>query len=165
MLQWHAIYVSANREKKLAAHFEQRGIEVYCPCQTEVRQWSDRKKKVSVPLFRSYLFLRIDHQRDQLQVLQTPGVVAFVKWLRQIAVIRDEEIKAIRDFLSNHEEVKLHSLENLKRGDELSVQRGPMMGKTGKVLDSSRHKVKLLLEQLGMEMIAEIPKSQLSKSA
>lgn len=162
MLQWHAIYVSSNREKKLADYFAQRGIEVFCPCQTVVRQWSDRKKKVSVPLFRSYLFLKIDHKADHLQVLQAPGVVAFVKWLGKVAVIRDSEIKAIRDFLNDHDEVKVENFKDLQPGDELLVEHGPMMGRSGKVISHSRHKVKLLIEQLGLEMIAEVPKSQLS---
>jgi len=162
MLQWHAIYVSSNREKKLAAYFEERGIEVFCPCQTEVRQWSDRKKKVSVPLFRSYLFLRIDYTSDHLTVLQAPGVVAFVKWLRKVAIIRDEEIEAIRNFLDDHHDVKVLGLKELEQGEQLNIERGPMMGRSGKVISHSRHKVKLLIEQLGMQIVAEIPKSQLT---
>ena len=54
-MEWYALYTKPRWEKKVAKALEKIGIIVYCPMITEVRQWSDRKKKVTLPLFKSYV--------------------------------------------------------------------------------------------------------------
>ena len=49
-MPWYALYTQPRQEKKVVSRLEQLGIEVYCPLLIQVRQWSDRKKKVEVPL-------------------------------------------------------------------------------------------------------------------
>jgi hypothetical protein len=51
--------VKPNGRKKVAEQLTKMGIECYCPLITQVRQWSDRKKKVVVPLFNSYVFVQV----------------------------------------------------------------------------------------------------------
>ncbi|MDZ7846878.1 MAG: UpxY family transcription antiterminator [Owenweeksia sp.] len=99
-LQWYAVYVKSRNEKKVAERFEARGLACYCPLHTVTRQWSDRRKKVREPLFKSYVFVQ-SNTSTRLTVLQTPGVVGFVNWLGRPAVIRNSEIDAIRIFLED----------------------------------------------------------------
>lgn len=157
---WYALYVRPRTEKKVAERLSQRGLQPYCPVQTVLRQWSDRKKKVSEPLFKSYVFVRCD-AHTRLEVLQTPGVMAFVHWLGRPAVIRDEEIEAIKVFLEEYEAISLVAHASYRAGQEVEVKYGPMMGNHGKVIRQTRHKVALRIEQLGLDLIAEVPKSHL----
>jgi transcription antitermination factor NusG len=58
MLHWSAIYTRSRNEKKVAERLNASGIKVYCPTQTTLKQWSDRKKKVTEPIFKSYVFVQ-----------------------------------------------------------------------------------------------------------
>ncbi len=52
---WHALYVRSRSEKKVLSQLEEMGIEAYLPLVTKVKQWSDRRKKIQEPLFKSYV--------------------------------------------------------------------------------------------------------------
>ena len=104
--KWHAVYTRPRWEKKVAEMLTRRKIENYCPINKVVKQWSDRKKVVHEPLFRSYVFVKI--AENELGYLKkTDGVISLVYWLRKPAVIRDTEIEAIRHFLDEYSSVKL----------------------------------------------------------
>jgi transcription antitermination factor NusG len=160
---WHAFYVKSRNEKKVTERLELKGFEVYTPLQTVLKQWSDRKKKVQEPLFKSYVFVRFK-ETDKLLALQTPGVVGIVRWLGKPAIIRDEEIKAIKDFLAGYKDVKVENL-HFKEGETLRVKTGQLAQEHGVVIRQSKHKVILQLEKLGMSLTAEVPKSQVEKLA
>ena len=56
---WHVLYTKPRHEIKTLERLAQNGFEVYCPMKTTLKQWSDRKKKVSEPLLPSYIFIKI----------------------------------------------------------------------------------------------------------
>lgn len=78
VFSWYAVYTAARAEKKVKERLDQIGIENYLPLRTEYRVWSDRKKKVSVPLISGYIFVHIKEETF-VPVLTTPGVVTFLK--------------------------------------------------------------------------------------
>ena len=160
--RWYAIYTKSRNEKKLADRLSLKGFEVYCPTQTVYKQWADRKKKVQEVLFKSYLFVRFE-LNDQLEVLQTPGAVALLKWLGKPAEIRDEEIEAIEHFLNDYTDVKVTSI-NFREGEQLKVKEGSLQNNYGTLIRQTKHKVFLQLEKLGMSVVAELPKSQVEKT-
>ena len=75
--KWHVIYTKSKWEKKTADVLMQHGVESWCPVQKKERQWSDRKKIIEEPLFRSYVFVKIS-QTERVKVLETNGVVNFL---------------------------------------------------------------------------------------
>jgi len=93
--RWYALYCKSRHEKRVAEQLEDKGYLHYLPLKKEVRQWSDRKKEVEIPLFRGYVFVRIP-QRLQIPVLETYGAVAFVKFGSRLVPIPDEQIEAVR---------------------------------------------------------------------
>ena len=92
---WYAVYVRSRHEKKVYHLFEEKGIESSLPLIKTTRQWSDRKKKVEVPLFRGYVFVRLDIDKDKLHILQTDGVVKFISIRSKPSRIPDEQINWI----------------------------------------------------------------------
>ena len=159
-LRWYAVYVKSRNEKKVAERLERKGFSVFCPLQTVTKQWSDRKKKVQEPLFKSYVFLKCDAS-TRLSALQTPGIVGFVNWLGKPAVIREEEIEAIKLFLEEYDQVSVVDQRSYTPGESVEIIHGPMMGNHGQVLREKKHKVTLRIEQLGLDLVAEVPKSHL----
>ena len=75
--KWFAIYVKSRNEKKVFNTLDSIGVESFLPLITKMKQWSDRRKKVEEPLFRSYLFVCIPLS-DYYKVLNVSGVVKFI---------------------------------------------------------------------------------------
>ena len=75
--QWYAVCTRSNHEKCAAAQLDARTIEHFLPLYETVRKWKDRRKRVELPLFPGYIFVRIPLE-ERLRVLVTPGVVRLV---------------------------------------------------------------------------------------
>ena len=48
--KWFVLYTKPRTEIKVSQRLSVLGIENYMPTRVEVRKWSDRKKKIIVPL-------------------------------------------------------------------------------------------------------------------
>nr|WP_315211467.1 UpxY family transcription antiterminator [uncultured Flavobacterium sp.] len=146
-MNWYVVYTKPKWEKKVAEQLKNKGIECYCPLITQVRQWSDRKKKVEVPLFNSYVFVQLpDSERNA--VFQSVGVVRYLFWLGKPAVVRDEEISVIKKWLNPSEgnEVSLLSFEV---GDAIQLDSGPFSNQKAIVQEVTNTHYVLVLESLG----------------
>ncbi len=158
-MNWYVVYTKPRNEKKTADLMEKRGITSYCPVQKQLRQWSDRKKWVEMVVIPSYVFVRCREQ-ERHKVLDVPGVVNFVYWLRKPAVIRDEEMIALQNFLEHHHEDKIE-VEHLKPGMTVKVDGGPFHTKTGKVLSVNKKKARIELEGLNIALVATVQRTQI----
>jgi transcription antitermination factor NusG len=94
---WFAVQTKAKHEKRVATELKEKGVTVFLPLFAEVHQWSDRKRKVELPLFNSYVFVRIGGDQDsRISVLQTNSVFRFVG-VRGIGIpIPDAQIEALQ---------------------------------------------------------------------
>ena len=102
-MSWYVLYTKPRNEKKTATLLQEKGITVFCPLQETIRQWTDRKKKIQEPLFKSYIFVHLkDYETQQVNVLTTRGAVRFLWWQGKPGVVRDEEIEAIQYFLNEY---------------------------------------------------------------
>jgi transcriptional antiterminator RfaH len=146
-MPWFAIYTKPKNEKKVVEGLEKIGVEVYCPMITQVKQWSDRKKKVEMPLINSYVFVNIADKNRNI-VFNVPGVVRYLFWLGKPAVIQDQEIEVLKDGLKgilNNVEVQ-----GIQPGDILTISKGPFQGKEGIVSQIEKNKIRLVLKELGV---------------
>lgn len=148
--------------KKVADLLTQQGIENYCPLNKVFKQWSDRKKIIQEPLFKSYVFVRINDS-GRIPVLQTDGIFNFVYWLAKPAVIRDEEIETIKRFLRDHINVSLEIIE-VNVNDKVRVINGPFMMREGNVLEIRHKTVKVVFPSLGFTLVAKIEKQNVEKA-
>lgn len=148
MSKWYALYTKPRWEKKVAEALERKGIECYCPLVTEVREWSDRKKKVTSPLFRSYVFVKLPDE-ERPRVFEVPGTVRYLFWLGQPALIRQEEMDVLKEWLesSNAEDI---SVPHLKPGDEVTISNGKLKDQEGIIAEVGRRRVKIVLKNLGL---------------
>ena len=154
--KWFAVYTKPRWEKKVSDLMCRQGIENYCPLNKVQRQWSDRKKVVLEPLFKSYVFVHIPLE-DYMEVRSTEGVLNFVYWLGKPAVIPDEEIDLIRRFLNSFNNVEVFKTE-IKINDIVRITHGPLMFQEGSIKEIKRKSVKVELPSLGFALIAEISK-------
>lgn len=160
--RWYALYTKPKWEKKVDSILIRKGIESWCPLQKVERQWSDRKKVVEMPLFKSYVFVRVT-EAERLSVLMTDGVLNFVYYVGKPAIIRDEEIDLIKTYLAEKQaQLSVISVEGFEQDMQVEINYGVFMGNVGTVIRSGRKKVFVKLQSLGQVMVVEFPAEYLS---
>ena len=138
-----------HKDKKVADHLQELGIAVYCPMITQIRQWSDRKKKVAVPLISSYLFVQLEEKQREA-VFQVPGVVRYLFWLGKPAVVTEAEIETLKRYLKYA--IADVRIDKLQPGDKIDITDGYFKGKEGIVTEVNKNRLQLLLVELGMKI-------------
>jgi len=158
--RWYAVYSRSRAEKKAATELEYQGIEFYLPLIKRLKQWSDRKKWVEEPLFRSYVFVHIE-QKDYYKVLQNPHLVRYITFEKKAVPIPDQQIEAIRFFLEEKEPEEPENIEWIK-GNQVEVISGELTGLMGELIEvNGKHKVKVQIDVIGKSVVIHIPKSKL----
>jgi transcription antitermination factor NusG len=134
---WYAVWTRSRQEKVAAASLNNLGIRHYLPLNSELRQWSDRKQMVEMPLFSGYLFVCISllKKNSKLQVLKVPGIVGFVGNQTGPLPIPDQQIEDIRTVLTAGVECSVHPF--LKEGDRVRVVRGALADVVGTLLHTN----------------------------
>ena len=161
---WHALYVRSRSEKKVLSQLEDMGIRAYLPMVTVVKQWSDRRKKVEEPLFKSYVFV-CSNDKEYISILNVYGVVKFVTFEKKAVIVPENQILAIKKFVSDYEhgeEYKMNNDEDLKVGQMVRIINGPMKGLTGRLqqIQNKRHLI-VYLEVVGQSIPVHIPRAKI----
>jgi transcriptional antiterminator RfaH len=146
-MPWFAIYTRPKNEKKVVNGLEKLGVEVYCPMITQVKQWSDRKKKVESPLINSYVFVNIE-EKDRNLVFEVPGVVRYLFWLGKPALIQEQDIEVLKESLKGI--IASVEINGMQPGAILTIPTGPFQGKEGVVSQIGKNKIRLVLKELGV---------------
>jgi len=145
-MPWYVLYTKPRQEKKVTDTLNAIGIEAYCPLVTVVKQWSDRKKKVQVPLINSYVFVNIEeHQREA--VFKVSGIVRYLFWLGKPAVVRAVEIEALQQSLEGV--VASFEVSAIQKDTIYKIPEGPFQGFEGIVKNVNATTIQLLLVDLG----------------
>jgi transcription antitermination factor NusG len=130
-VRWYAVRTRSRHEKIATQQLDSRGIETFLPLVNQVRQWSDRKRQVEVPVFSGYSFVRLNYSigEQRMSVLQTHGVVSFVGVQRTGVPIPDAQIENLRTLLASKIPVKEHQF--LRIGQRVRVRGGALNGIEG----------------------------------
>lgn len=147
MKNWYVVYTKPKWEKKVAEKLNEIGIECYCPLITQIKQWTDRKKKIEVPLFSSYVFIQLE-DGDRNSVFQISGVVRYLFWLGKPAIVRDEEINIIKTSLASPNLSDV-SVSSIQVGDRIKLESGVFINQDAIVQEISNTYYTLVLESLG----------------
>lgn len=159
-LNWYAVYTKPRWEKKVAKLLDEKGIENYCPLNKVVKQWSDRKKVVLEPIFKSYVFVRVE-DKDKFELKNISGILNFVYWLGKPAIVRDEDIDTIRKFLNEFGEVTVSEIDQFKVNAKVRVKQGIMMNYHGLLVEVMGNKAKVRIESMGIYLFAQFDKKNL----
>ena len=157
-MPWYVLYTNPKAEKKVSEQLTKAGIVNYCPLITKVQQWSDRKKKIIVPLFSSYVFVNVDDNERNL-VFGIKGVVRYLFWLGHPAIVKDEEIKIIQQWLTD--ETAEMDVAAIKPGDRMTVSDGPFKNSEGVVKEIGKNNVRLILETIGIVLTLKLPENNI----
>lgn len=157
---WYAVYTKPRWEKKVSKLLEEKGIENYCPLNKVIKQWSDRKKVVLEPVFKSYVFVKIA-ENLKWDLKKVNGILNFVYWLGKPAVIKEEEIIVIKKFLNEFGDVQVEEQNRLTINSKVRIKQGVMMNYHGMLIELSGNKAKVRIDSMGISLNAQFDKKNL----
>lgn len=156
---WYAVYTKPRWEKKVASLLEAQGIEYYCPLNKVVKQWSDRKKTVLEPLFKSYVFVQVE-EKQKWDLLKINGIVNYVHWLGKPAKIKESEIETVKKFLNEFSGVEVVD-ETSPIHSKVKIKHGVLMNYRGILMEVSGNKAIVKIESMGLQLTAVFDKKNL----
>lgn len=151
---WHALYTRHQHEKMAADLLVKKNFDVFLPLYETTHRWKDRLKKLSLPLFPSYVFVRGGLDR-QLQMMTTPGVYSMLAFAGHAAEIPEEQIDAVKRLIEGPLMAEPHPFLNC--GDRVRVTAGPLQGIEGMLVRKKNHtRLVLSIEMLMQSVAVEI---------
>jgi transcription antitermination factor NusG len=158
---WYVIYTRPRWEKKIAQLLEEKGIVHYCPLNRIEKQWSDRKKVVFEPLFKGYIFIKIE-ETQKWDIKMINGIINYVYWLGKPAKVKDEEIDKIKMFLQEFDDVEV--IDNkIDVNSTVIINQGVLMSYKGIVVDVLGNKARVQIDSMGIRISAIFKKANLTQ--
>jgi transcription antitermination factor NusG len=125
---WFALIIHQYKREQCEQMLAGMGYEYFSPCFQTVKNWSDRRKRVDVPLFPGYIFCRFDTNR-RLPILQIPGVLGIVSSGKQFLEVDASELESIRTAMASRLPVEPYPF--MEPGQKVKVIHGPLCGLKG----------------------------------
>lgn len=151
---WFALYTKPRQEFKAELQLKASGIEVYLPKITRLKQWSDRKKKVTEPLINSYIFIR-SSEKERLMALEEDAIVRCVFDCGRPAKIPGDQMQNFIDFIKDEEDYFV--INGIVKGAKVLIKDGPFTGVTGVIVEEPCGKtVAVSIELLNRTIIARL---------
>jgi transcription antitermination factor NusG len=153
--RWFAVYTRYKREKLVQKLLDEKGVETYLPLQKVTRRYQRKIKHLQIPLLNCYVFTRIT-KAEYVPVLDTPDVLNFVRFAKELIAIPASEIDLLRRVTGEKVDIEVdQGLFHL--GREVEIIKGSLTGLRGKLIESKGPKNFVVeLENLGYSLRMEI---------
>jgi transcriptional antiterminator RfaH len=153
---WFALYTKPKSEFKAAGQITECGIDYFLPSITRLKQWSDRKKKITEPLLRGYIFI-FANEKERIISLEQQAVVRCIFDAGRPAKIPQWQIDNLKTMLNTNSELFIH--EGLIPGAHVRIKDGPFDGIIGTIQSSDGGKtIAVSIDLLNRSIIAHLPK-------
>ena len=151
--KWYVVYTKPKAEAALEKILVKKGIETFLPMITRKRKWSDRIKEVTSPMLPSYLFVRIDYQKEKLEVLRSAGALHFLEVNHQPEIVDENVLNKIREWITDYPEtIKAAAKDKIKPGNIIIIKQGPFAGYEARVI-RPKNKSEIYLKVFGNQSI------------
>jgi transcription antitermination factor NusG len=160
--RWYALYTKPRHEFKARTELSEIGIEYYLPTITTIKQWSDRKKKVTEPLFRGYVFVYVN-EKERHNALNAQSIVKTICFDGKPEPIPDWEIENLKLLMERSPNVLV--TDRIEIGTTVRITNGPFEGLEGKVYKSANNAQMLAvtIELLNRSVSVELPSTSVTK--
>lgn len=148
---WFALYTRSRFEKQVNRLLQQQGFDTFLPLMATTRKWSDRVKKIEVPLFNSYVFVvhKASDHKSFLRIVETPGVVRFVSFEGKPVQIPERQIESLKKLSTEGYEME-PAERPIPEGTQVEIKRGPLKGVKGTVVRSPEGTKQLLIIRINV---------------
>ena len=159
---WYVVYTKPRWEKKVSLSLQNKGIEYYCPLNRVIKQWSDRKKIISEPLFKGYVFIKIP-EALKWDIKKIDGILNYVYWLGKPARVKETEIDTIRKFLQEFRDVEVVD-QQLTVHSKVLIKQGVLMNFHGIIVEVIGNRARVSIDSMGIRLSALFDKKNLEPS-
>lgn len=160
---WYVVRTKQNAEKKVAERFRLMGIELFLPLYETIRIWSDRKKKLKLPLIPGHLFVFMQ-AKELVRVYQVPGISGILTEFGKPAVVRPHEIENLRVLSSMNHAPEWKEMICFDAGDEVEIVDGPFRGLFGMCVQEAKgYQVQITFKDLHLGFVLNVKRNQLRK--
>ena len=161
--KWYALYVSSRQEKKVQEGLLTKGIEAYTPVVKTMKQWSDRKKMVELPLITGYVFVKhADSEKEK--VFTVNGIVNYVTFERKPAVVNEKEIQVLKDMIAFGYETSVTNYTVFTTGTDVKITQGDFKGLFGTIIKKDKNEFfAVALDSIQQHIIIKLPSAILEK--
>lgn len=136
-------------------------IENYLPVLTKIKKWSDRKKKVTEPVFRGYLFIK-GNEKERLLSLTQNSIVKCISFEGKPSVIPDWQIENLKNLLTASPDVFV--INKIEAGSKIKIIEGPFSGIIGVVKETQEDKwLAVSVDLINCSVIVRLPKESIIK--
>lgn len=158
---WYVLYTKPRHEFKAALQLDEIKYHHYLPTVTKLKKWSDRKKKVTEPIFRSYIFL-FGTEKERLNALQLPSIVRTVCFRGNPAIVPEWQINNLKKMLEGNPEVFVS--DQITTGTHVRVVSGPFEGVEGIVTYvQNQRSLAVSIETLHRSILVILPAESVTK--
>lgn len=160
--KWYVLQTKPRNEKIVSIQLQQKEIEYFLPLTVKIRIWSDRKKKITVPLFSGYVFVHATEEERQRAISNTSGALKYIFYEKRPAVVSDKEIEIIKLAISEPEKISIED-KKIQKGDQIMVTHGIFKGMKGFVEEfRGNYKLTVNLEELAYSFSIILNSSEVS---
>ncbi|WP_062059831.1 UpxY family transcription antiterminator [Aquimarina longa] len=161
--KWYVLYVQSRHEKKIDALLRENRIETFLPLVKTIRKWSDRKKEVEMPLFPSYIFVKINLKKDVDRVLSVRTPCSFIRFGSEFAKVQEHEINSIRHLMKMNVDMKVENLGMVpKVGEFKKIKQGVLDGMDCEIVKiENEDKIVVRIDSIRQSIVATVPSSDL----
>ena len=157
---WYVLKTKPFAEKKVFSNLEKKQLNVFLPLMVVVRQWSDRKKKMQVPLIPSVVFIKCTQKDFHLLYVEN-GIVSIMHYLNKPAIVKDYEIDNLKLLVNelDGEEITFVAVTILP-GQMVEVIKGAFKGMVAEsIVSNGKHRIKVKIAALNTQCAINIPSS------
>jgi transcription antitermination factor NusG len=152
---WFALYTKPRNEFKASEQLTRAEVEHYLPTITRLKQWSDRKKKVTEPLIRGYIFIYAN-EKQRLVSVEQPSIVRCIFDGGHPASIPDWQIDNIKKMLTLDSEIIVYN--GIVPGTKVKIKNGPFEGVVGTVTNNEMERsISISIDLLNRSVITRVP--------
>jgi transcriptional antiterminator NusG len=152
--EWYAVYTKSRHEKLAEINLKNRGVTTFLPLREVVSRWKDRNKTINVPLFPSYVFVKIGFM-DMHKVMYTKGVLKVIGCNDTPVPVPAEQVESIRTLIQS--KLKYDPYPYLDMGREVLIKSGPLQGIIGKIMEKrSKHRFVLSIDLIKKSVSVEV---------
>jgi len=157
---WYSVQTRYRAERKVALQLGKKGFETYLPVMAQVHRWSDRRKRIEVPLFSGYIFLQANLSKSSIdRILNTQGIIRVVTFAGEAASIPSKQIEDLRRLLASNSPCTLHAF--LKIGQKVRIRGGCLDGIEGILAESGERKLVISVASIMQAVAVQIDGYQL----
>lgn len=161
---WYAVYTMPRTEKKVEQRLIDKGFEVYLPLVSTIRMWSDRKKKVKMPLIPGYIFIQSE-EKTLFESLSVQGALGIIRHLGKPAKIRDYEIENLKLLQKEPNQFQAIHHMDIKQDQLVKITYGPLQGMIGKCIRTQgKFQVVISIQSIGHSFQVSVSSSHLEKT-